>query len=147
MLKLDNLPKRNSLKKRKRVARGPGSGEGTYAGRGFNGQKSRSGGNIPAAFQGVGISYFRRVPKLDGFKPINKIYYAPVNVSDLNRFEDGAAVTIEELRKAGLVRTTEYCVKLLGEGELTRKLTVTVHKCSKSAEAKVTAAGGKVELI
>ena len=147
MITLDNLPKRNSIKKRKRVGRGPGSGNGTYAGRGMNGQKSRAGGNIHPSFQGVGISFFRRIPKLGGFKPLDKVVFAPVNVEDLNRFDDGAQITIDDLRAAGLVRKNEDFVKLLGGGEITKKIQIKVHKCSKSAEEKVTKAGGQVELI
>ena len=116
MHKLDNLPKRNSLKKRKRVGRGHGSGLVKTSGRGQTGQKSRSGGNIPPDFQGVGISFFRRIPKLGGFKPINKIVYTAVNVGDLNRFDDGAEVNIDALKAAGLVRSKEQFVKILGGG-------------------------------
>jgi len=88
MHKLDNLPKRNSVKDRKRVGRGHGSGLVKTSGRGQTGQKSRAGGNIPPDFQGVGISFFRRIPKLGGFKPLNKIVYSPVNVGDLDRFDE-----------------------------------------------------------
>jgi large subunit ribosomal protein L15 len=146
-MKLDNLPKRNSLKKRKRVGRGHGSGTGKTSGRGQTGQKSRSGGNIHPKFQGAGLSFFRRIPKLGGFTPINKIFYSPVNVSDLNDFEDGAEITIKELQEAGLVRRNKKHVKLLGEGELTKKLNIRVNAWSKSAEEKVTKAGGQLSKV
>jgi large subunit ribosomal protein L15 len=144
MYKLDNLPKRNSLKNRTRVGRGHGSGLVKTSGRGQTGQKSRAGGNIPPDFQGVGISFFRRIPKLGGFKPLNKITYSAVNVSDLNRFDDGAEVTVDLLKDAGLVRKKDKHVKLLGGGDLEKKLTVTVHKWSKTAEEKVQKAGGQL---
>jgi large subunit ribosomal protein L15 len=144
MHKLDNLPKRNSVKDRKRVGRGHGSGLVKTSGRGQTGQKSRAGGNIPPDFQGVGISFFRRIPKLGGFKPLNKIVYSPVNVGDLDRFDDGAEITVDTLKQAGLVRTKDQFVKLLGDGDLSKKLTVTVHKWSKAAEDKVQKAGGQL---
>lgn len=144
MHKLDNLPKRNSVKDRKRVGRGHGSGLVKTSGRGQTGQKSRAGGNIPPDFQGVGISFFRRIPKLGGFKPLNKIVYSPVNVGDLDRFDDGAEITVDTLKQAGLVRTKDQYVKLLGDGDLSKKLTVTVHKWSKAAEDKVQKAGGQL---
>ena len=141
---LDNLPKRNSLKKRTRVGRGHGSGLVKTSGRGQTGQKSRSGGNIPPSFQGVGINMFRRIPKLGGFKPINKITYSPVNVCDLNAFDDGADITVDMLKQAGLVRRKDQYVKLLGGGDLDKKLSITVHKWSQAAEEKVAKAGGQI---
>lgn len=144
MHKLDNLPKRNSVKKRTRVGRGHGSGLVKTSGRGQTGQKSRSGGNIPPDFQGIGISFFRRIPKLGGFKPLNKIIYSPVNVGDLDRFDDGAEITVDTLKQAGLVRSKDHYVKLLGDGDLGKKLSITVHKWSKAAEDKVQKAGGQI---
>lgn len=147
MLKLDNLPKRNSLKKKKRLGRGHGSGLVKTAGKGQKGQKSRSGGSIHPKFQGGGISMYRRIPKLGGFKALNKTIYTPINMAALNAsFEDGAEVTLETLRAAGLVKNSEKNIKVLGSGELTRKLTVKVQAWSKTAEAKIAAAGGRIEI-
>ena len=126
------------------MGRGHGSGSVKTSGRGQTGQKSRAGGGIPPDFQGVGISYFRRIPKLGGFNPINKIVYTAVNVGDLEAFDDGAEVNIDTLKEIGLVRKKEKFVKLLADGDLQKKLTITVHKWSKAAEEKVQKAGGQL---
>jgi len=146
MLKLDNLPKRKSIKKKTRVGRGHGSGLVKTAGRGQKGQTSRSDGTIHPSFQGGSLSMFRTAPKLGGFKPLNKIEYVAINVSDLDkRFNDGDEVTLETLRASGLVKKSENDVKILGNGEITKKLTVKVQAFSKAAEEKIAAAGGRIE--
>ncbi len=141
---LHNLkPAEGSRKTRKRKARGPASGWGKTAGRGQNGQKSRSGGLPPVGFEGGQMPLQRRVPKR-GFKNIFAKNIASVNLRDLNRFDDGTEITPEVLQSAGLVRKNVDGVKILGGGELERKLSVTAHRFSKSAEDKIEAAGGTV---
>jgi len=140
-MKLHELPKGKSIKKKKRVGRGHGSGSVKTAGRGTKGQKSRSGGSLPPQFQGGGISIFRRIPKLGGFKPIDRAEYTPVNLGVLNRFEDGTDVTLDALRAAGIIRKNEKLVKILAGGNLEKKLKIHVHAWSKAAEEKAKSAG------
>ena len=134
----DLRPAEGSTKNRKRVGRGPASGTGKTAGRGMNGQKSRAGGGkTPLA---------RRLPKLPGFKNINHVEYLPVNVSRLDeKFEAGDVVDGESLKAKGIIKHADALVKVLGDGEITKALTVRVDKVSASAKAKIEAAGGKVE--
>ncbi len=126
-----------------RRGRGHGSGNGKTAGKGHKGQKARSGAPRPG-FEGGQMPLFRRIPKR-GFKCRNTKNIISVNVSDLNRFEDGATVTVESLKEIGLVKNPRDGVKILGNGELTKKLTVSVDAASKSAIEKIEAAGGKLE--
>lgn len=136
-----------SKKNRKRVGRGPGSGTGKTAGRGQKGQKSRSGGNVHPRFEGGQMPLHMRLPKR-GFHNKWGKHFAEVNVRDLNdRFEDGATVDVQALTDCGLVKKVGDGVKLLGNGELGKKLTVKVHKISAGARAKVEGAGGTVELL
>ena len=135
-----------SKKNRKRVGRGPGSGLGKTSGRGQKGQKSRSGGKIPAAFEGGQMPIMRRLPKRGFFNRFGKTI-VEVNVGDLTRFEAGATVDIEALQAVGLIKKVEDGVKLLGKGEVDRALTIKVHRISKGAQSKIEAAGGTVELI
>lgn len=130
----------------KRVGRGIGSGHGKTSTRGHKGQKARSGGGIRLGFEGGQMPLQRRIPKR-GFTNIFRKEYAIVNVKDLNCFDDGIIVTVELLRAAGLVNKITAGVKLLGDGELEKKLTVQVQKCSRQAEEKITARGGKFEVI
>ncbi|MEW6201371.1 MAG: 50S ribosomal protein L15 [bacterium] len=143
-MKLNELPGRRSVRKRKRVGRGTGSGHGKTSGRGQKGQKSRSSGQIPVAFSGGGISLFRRLPKLGGFKPLDKIHYVPVNVAALNIFDDGDEITLLSLREKRLIKKNEKKVKILGDGELNKKLFVRLPACSQSAEEKILKAGGEL---
>ena len=152
-LNLSNLKPAQPRKERKRVGRGLGSGKGRYSGRGIKGQKSRAGSNkMPAGFEGGQMPIDMRIGKLRGSTsadamPIGpfRTYSQPVNVRDLEqRFESGAEVTLDALRAAGLVRKLSVDVKVLGEGELTKKLSVTAHSFSKSAVEKIEAAGGTV---
>lgn len=131
---------------RKRKGQGIGSGLGKTAGRGQKGQNSRSGGGVRPGFEGGQIPFFQRLPKR-GFKNVNRLEYAVVNVSDLNVFENGTEVTVETLIKAGLVKKVYDGVKVLGNGTLEKKLTVKVQKFSASAEAAIKNAGGTVEVI
>ena len=146
-MRLEDLaPAPGAKKSRKRVGRGAGSGLGKTAGRGHKGQKSRSGGGTPPWFEGGQMPLQRRVPKR-GFTNIFKKRYMVVNVGDLDRFPEGSEVGLQELIEAGLVRKVYDGVKRLADGEITRPLTVKVHKASASAISRIEAAGGRVELI
>jgi large subunit ribosomal protein L15 len=135
-----------STKAPKRIGRGQGTGQGTTAGRGMNGQNSRSGGGVRLGFEGGQMPLYRRLPKR-GFTNHWAKEYAEVNVGDLEKFEDGAVVDIELLMAAGIVKKPLDGVKVLGNGELTKKLTVKAEKFSKSAAEKIEKAGGKAEVI
>lgn len=146
-MKLHELkPAEGSTKSRKRVGRGNGSGLGNTAGRGNKGQKARSGGGVRPGFEGGQMPMARRLPKR-GFTNIFAKEYNVVNLSDLEeRFESGAEVTLETLIESGLVKKVLDGVKVLGDGDLTKALTVKVNKVSKTAAEKIAAAGGKVEV-
>jgi len=134
-------------RKRKRIGRGPGSGHGKTAGRGHKGHKSRSGYSRKPNFQGGAMPMFRRVPKR-GFNNRWATTIFAVNVGQINEaFEDGAEVTLEALSAKDLAKGTFDEVKILGDGEITKKLTISAHRFSKSAEEKITAAGGKVNKL
>jgi len=142
----DLNPAPGSRHSRKRVGRGPGSGKGKTAGRGENGQLSRSGGGKRAGFEGGQTPLARRLPKLPGFTNINRVEYVPVNVKMLEeRFESGDVVDRDSLIEKNIVKSYEDLIKVLGDGDLTKALTVKVDKVSASAKAKIEAAGGKVE--
>ena len=144
---LSNLkPAIGSTQRRKRIGRGQGSGTGKTAGKGHKGQKARSGGSIKAGFEGGQMPMHRRLPKR-GFTSLNKKIYALVNLDDLECFESGSTVDLEVLGKVGLIRNIHDGVKILGNGEISKALTITAHKFSKSAIEKIEAAGGKVEVI
>lgn len=147
-MKLHELrPAEGAVKGRKRVGRGTGSGLGTTAGRGANGQKSRSGGGVRPGFEGGQMPLYRRLPKR-GFTNIFAKVYNEVNVDRLNIFEDGTVVTPELLKETGVVRKIEKDgVKILGNGSLEKNLTIKAQKFTKSATEKIEAAGGKVEVI
>ena len=129
-----------------RKGRGVGSGNGKTAGRGHKGQNSRSGGGVRSGFEGGQMPLYRRLPKR-GFKNIFAQQFAEVNVSSLNRFEDGATVDPVALIEAGILKNVRDGIRILGNGEITTKLTVIANGFTKSAEEKITAAGGKVEVI
>ena len=135
-----------STKAPKRIGRGQGTGQGTTAGRGMNGQNSRSGGGVRLGFEGGQMPLYRRLPKR-GFNNKWAKEYAEINVQDLNRFEDGAVVDLDAMLEAGLVKQVIDGVKVLGGGELEKKLTVKADKFSKSAAEKIEKAGGKAEVI
>ena len=146
-MKLHELkPAEGSRKDRNRVGRGLGSGNGKTAGRGMKGQNSRSGGGVRTGFEGGQMPIYRRLPKR-GFKNVWAKTYAEVNVDKLNRFEDGTTVDPVALVDAGILKNVEDGIRILGNGELTKKLTVRANGFTKSAEAKITAAGGNVEAI
>ncbi|MGC8668326.1 MAG: 50S ribosomal protein L15 [Chthonomonadales bacterium] len=133
-------PAPGSTKRRKVVGRGPGSGHGKTSGRGHKGDKAR--GSTNPNFEGGQTPLHRRIPQLRGFKPVNKAHYALVNVGALERFEDGTEVTPDLLLQYGLIRTIGDGVKILGDGSISKKLVVKAHKFSKTAVAKLEAAGG-----
>jgi large subunit ribosomal protein L15 len=146
-MKLHELqPSKGAVKNRKRVGRGTGSGLGTTAGRGMNGQNSRSGGGVRPGFEGGQMPLFRRIPKR-GFTNVFKKDWAIVNVEALNAFEDGTVVTPAMLVEAGAIKKIKDGVKILGDGELQKKVTVQANKFTKSAMEKIEAAGGKAEVI
>lgn len=142
---LSNLqPAHGSTHSKKRIGRGHGSGTGKTAGKGHKGQNARSGGGVKAGFEGGQMPLQRRLPKR-GFTPLQRKVYNLVNLRDLELFEAGSKVDLEALGQAGLVGQLQDGVKILGDGELTKPLHVKAHKFSKSAQAKIEAAGGTVE--
>ena len=146
-MKLHELsPAPGSKQTRNRIGRGLGSGNGKTAGKGMKGQNSRSGGGTRTGFEGGQMPIYRRLPKR-GFKKIFAKEYAEVNVSTLERFDDGATVDPVALVEAGILKNVQDGVRILGNGELTKKLTVRANGFTKTAESKITAAGGKVEVI
>ncbi|MCD6505744.1 50S ribosomal protein L15 [Candidatus Poribacteria bacterium] len=138
-------PAPGAKKREKRLGRGPGSGHGKTCGKGHKGQRARSGGGTPPWFEGGQMPLYRRVPK-KGFFHLKR-EYAIVNIRDLNRFQDGTTVTPELLKDVGMVKRSGRPIKILGDGELERKLTVQAHAFSKSALQKILSAGGKAEVI
>lgn len=146
-MKLNELrPAPGSTTAPKRLGRGTGSGLGKTSGKGHKGAKARSGGGKRPGFEGGQMPLVRRVPKR-GFTNIFGKEYATVNVERLDTFEDGAVVTVESLMSAGIIKKTLDGVKILGGGELTRKLTVKADKFTESAKEKIEALGGKAEVI
>ena len=143
----DLRPAEGAHKNRKRVGRGNSSGHGTTAGRGTKGQLSRSGGGKGKGFEGGQQPLAMRLPKLPGFTNRNRVEYAPVNVARLDAiFADGDVVDNESRVEKGVIKKASTLVKVLGDGEISKKLTVRVDKVSASAKSKIEAAGGKVEL-
>ncbi|KXB56640.1 50S ribosomal protein L15 [Gemelliphila asaccharolytica] len=146
-MKLHELqPVLGSRKEKNRVGRGIGSGNGKTSGRGQKGQKARSGGGVRPGFEGGQNPLFRRIPKR-GFNNINRKEYALVNLSDLNKFEDGQTVTPTDLIESKIIKKELSGVKVLANGKLERKLTVKVHKFSSSAKEAIEAAGGICEVL
>ena len=147
-MKLHNLrpAEGGEVKSKKRLGRGIGSGLGKTSGKGHKGQNARSGGGVRPGFEGGQMPLFRRLPKR-GFTNVFKKEYDVVNVSDLSKFEDGAEVSVEALIEAGIVKNPRDGVKILGNGELTKKLNVKANAFSASAKEKIEALGGKAEVI
>ncbi len=144
---LSNLkPVPGSTKNRKRIGRGIGSGTGKTSGKGHKGQNARSGGGVKPGFEGGQMPLQRRIPKR-GFVSRNKKVYNLVNLRDLEVFDSGSVVDLELYGTAGLVSGIKDGIKILADGDLTKALTVKAHKFSKSAAAKIEAAGGKVEVL
>ena len=138
-------PSKNSKKNRKRVGRGDGSGNGTYSGRGSKGQKQR--GSVPFLFEGGQLPLIKRLPHMRGFTNIFRVESTPVNVQILERFKSGSDVTVEKLVAVGAVRRKNARVKILGNGDLTKKLNVIAHAFSKHAQQKIEDAGGTATVI
>lgn len=146
-MKLNELkPPAGARRKPTRKGQGIGAGRGKTAGRGHKGQNARSGGGVRRGFEGGQMPLYRRLPKR-GFYNVFKKEFAVVNLEDLNRFEDGTVVTPELLRQSRLVRKPADGIKILGDGELKKSLTVQAHAFSKAAQEKIAAAGGKAEVI
>ncbi len=143
----DLKPAPGSVKKRKRVGRGHGSGHGGTSGRGHKGQLSRSGGGKGPGFEGGQNPLHRRLPKLPGFTNHFRKVYETVNVSQLERFEEGSEVNAELLAGSGLIRKADLPVKILGDGDLKKKLTVKAAAFTGSAREKIESAGGQAEVI
>jgi large subunit ribosomal protein L15 len=143
----DLKPRPGAKHRRKRLGQGESSGRGKTSGRGGKGQSARSGSSIRATFEGGQMPLFRRIPKRGFNNARFTTYYVPVNVSSLNDFEDGARVDETVLRNGGLVSGKSDGVKILGEGELTKKLTVCASAFSASARAKIEAKGGSCEVV
>ncbi|HHV28239.1 50S ribosomal protein L15 [Acetivibrio mesophilus] len=139
-------PAPGSARMPKRKGRGHGTGNGKTAGRGHKGQNSRAGGGVRPGFEGGQMPLYRRVPKR-GFNNIFAKVYAEVNVSDLNAFDNGTVVTQELLKEKGIIKKINDGVAILGNGDLTKKLTVKAARFTKTASEKIEAAGGKVEVI
>lgn len=146
MLLHELKPAAGSTKSKKRVGRGTGSGLGKTSGRGHNGQNARSGGGVRPGFEGGQMPLFRRIPKR-GFKNLNRKIWSIVNIETLNEFESGTVVTPALLVECGVVKNIRDGVKILGEGELNKELTVKANKFTQSAIEKITAAGGRAEVI
>ena len=147
-MKLHELrPNEKAFKTRKRVGRGPGSGLGKTSGRGQKGQNARSGGGVRPGFEGGQLPLFRRLPKRGFSNAKFKTVYAVINLSDLNKFEDGAIVTPEILKEMGILKNQLNGVKILGNGKLEKKLTVKAHKFSESAKESIEKMGGKAEVM
>ena len=139
-------PAPNSRKTQKRLGRGIGSGIGKTSGKGHKGQNARSGGGVRPGFEGGQMPLYRRLPKR-GFKNVWAMKYSEINVSTLNKFEDGAEVTPELLKASGLIKKLEDGVSVMGNGEITKKLTVSAHRFTKTAIEKIEKAGGKVIVL
>ena len=147
-MKLHELrPSEGAFKTSKRLGRGTGSGLGKTSGKGHKGQNARSGGGVRPGFEGGQLPLFRRLPKRGFSNAMFKVEYATINVSDLEKFEDGAVVTPELLKEMGILKKQLAGVKVLGNGNLTKKLTVKASKFSATAVEKIEAIGGKAEVI
>ncbi len=139
-------PSEGTTKDTKRKGRGHGSGNGKTAGRGHKGQNARSGGGVRIGFEGGQMPIYRRLPKR-GFKNVFAKKYAEINVSDLNKFDNGAVVDAEALVSAGVIKKTFDGIKVLGNGKIEKKVTVKAVKFTESAKEKIEAAGGKAEVM
>ncbi len=147
MITLDSLkPEEGSVRDKKRVGRGPGSGHGKTACRGQKGQKSRSGATIPPGFQGGQMPLYRQLPKR-GFKNPFRKCYGVINVSVLDKIEEDVVIDLAYLQGRGLIRKRDKLLKVLGDGEISRAVKVRAHAVSQSAREKIEKAGGTIELV
>jgi large subunit ribosomal protein L15 len=146
-MELNNLrPSIGSAKNRKRIGRGTGSGHGKTATKGHKGQKARSGGSIKAGFEGGQMPLQRRLPKR-GFTPLDRTVFSLVNISQLDIYESGDSIDAMSLVEKGLIKSTRFAVKVLGNGDITKSFKITANKFSQSAKDKIIAAGGSIEEI
>jgi large subunit ribosomal protein L15 len=143
----DLKPRPGAKHRRKRLGQGESSGHGKTSGRGGKGQTARSGSSIRIGFEGGQMPLIRRIPKRGFNNARHTVAYAPVNLESLNQFDNGAKVDVEALLKAGLANGPIKLIKILGDGELKKKLMVTAHKFSASAKQKIEAAGGTCEVV
>lgn len=145
----DLVPNEGSKKKRKRVGRGISAGQGKTAGRGTKGQGARSGGGTRLYHQGGNLPFYRRLPfkRGEGFTPLNRVKYNEINLDQLANFTAGSEVTPETLKEARLLSDSRNPVVIMGRGEIATALKVRVHRVTKSAAAKIQAAGGSVEIL
>jgi large subunit ribosomal protein L15 len=143
----DLKPRPGARHRRKRLGQGESSGHGKTSGRGGKGQTARSGSSIRIGFEGGQMPLIRRIPKRGFNNARHTTRYIPINLEALNQFDDGARVDIEALRKAGLANGKAAGIKILGEGEITKKLTVSAHAFSASARAKIEGKGGACEIV
>ena len=143
----DIKPNKSSLKKSKRVGRGNSSGHGTTSGRGSKGQKARSGANIRPGFEGGQMPMSRRIPHLRGFKNTRKKEFNIINVNILDKFNDGDVVDFEKIASRGLIMKEDSPLKILGNGSISKKITVKADYFSASAASKIEEAGGKAEVV
>ena len=143
----DLKPRPGAKHRRKRLGQGESSGHGKTSGRGGKGQTARSGSSIRIGFEGGQMPLIRRIPKRGFNNARHTVAYAPVNLESLNQFDNGAKVDVEALVKAGLANGPIKLIKILGDGELKKKLTVTAHKFSATAKQKIEAAGGTCEVV
>ena len=147
-MKLNNItPTEGAFKERKRVGRGTGSGLGKTSGKGHKGQNARSGGGVRVGFEGGQLPLFRRLPKRGFSNAKLKIRYAVINLSDLDKFAEGTKVTPELLKEMGVIKNSLDGIKVLGNGKLTKKLTVKANKFSETAKKEIEALGGTIEVI
>jgi len=147
-MKLHDLkPNDGAKKKRKRVGRGYSAGQGKTAGRGMKGQGARAGGGTPLYHQGGNLPFFRRLPFKRGFTPLNRVEYNEINLDQLDGFRAKSKVTPETLNEARMLRKPDNPVVILGRGEITKALKISVHRVSKAAREKIEAAGGSVEIL
>lgn len=143
----DLYPAPGSTHRKKRIGRGTGSGMGGTSTKGHKGQKARAGGGVKPGFEGGQTPLYRRLPQKPGFNNVNRKVYCVVNIEDLDRFEAGTEVTPQLLKESGLVKDLKNGIKILGDGELAKALTVRAHKFSKSAQEKIATAGGTAEVL
>ena len=147
-MKLNTLyPNEGATKRRKRLGCGPGSGKGKTCGKGHKGQNARSGGGVRVGFEGGQLPLFRRLPKRGFSNAKFKIRYAVINLSDLDKFAEGTKVTPELLKEMGVIKNSLDGIKVLGNGKLTKKLTVKANKFSETAKKEIEALGGTIEVI
>ena len=136
---------RGARKARKRIGRGDAAGQGSYAGRGMKGQKSRSGKGVKPGFEGGQLPLIKGLPMTRGFTNKFKTYFSLIKLDDLDQFDPGDRITPDSLRERGYLRNRKQPVKVLGNGQVTKAVTVAAHKFTRSARAKIEAAGGTVE--